>query len=179
MATFEEVLEKFKDMVWLVAIRFAPSFPKGLYDLEDVHQIALLALFNAYEGYDKNLSSFSTYAYTCINNALSLELQKVRAKKRMCPSQPVYLTEQEWDCHAVDDTITPVDELLVDKWAVNEILNRLTELPQTEQKLIYQVCVCGRSIRSVACEAGRPYSSVFKQIEKFKLKMKEELSNEM
>ena len=97
----------------------------------------------------------------------------------MCPSQPVYLTEQEWDCHAVDDSITPVDELMVDKWAVNEILNRLTELPQAEQKLIYQVCVCGRSIRSVACEAGRPYSSVFKQIEKFKLKMKEELSYEM
>lgn len=178
MGTFDEILENYKNMVWLVTNRFFPSFPKSLYDLEDVHQIALLALFRASEKYDKSLSAFSTYAYTCINNALSAELEKARAKKRMCSQPLLQLTTPDGNDYITDDSITPVDEYLIDKWTVDEILKRLTELPAQEQLIMYQTCVCGRSIRSVAMEINRPYASVFEQVKKFKLKIREELCDE-
>lgn len=175
MATFEEVNERFNGMVWLVAKRFYPSFPRSLYDLEDVHQIALMGLYNAYENFDESIATFSTFAYQCINNALSVELEKARAKKRTCPYTLVALTGEDGSEYIVDDTITPVDEHLVDKWLVGEILKRLTELPPEEQLVVYQTCFCGRSIRSVAIELGRPYASIFDKVKNFKLKIREEL----
>lgn len=176
MATFDEVHDKFKGMVWLVAKRFYPSFPKSLYDLEDVHQVALMGLLSAHTNFDGSLASFSTYAYTCINNALSAELEKARAKKRTCPYTVVALTGEDGNDFITDETITPIDEHLIDKQTVTDILKRLAELPHDEQVIIYQTCICGRSIRSVAIELGRPYASVFEKVKTFKKRIKEELS---
>lgn len=171
MTTFDDILEKFNNMVWLVAHRFYASFPKDLYDVEDVYQIGLIGLFNAYRGYDRKLSAFSTYAYTCINNAISAELKKAKSSKRMNSNGDNISCDDEID-RLVDTSIQSCDDRLVDKDAVNMVLKAMALLPADQQELVYHVVICGRSTREVAKELGRGYAGTLEKVNGFKKKMK-------
>ncbi len=76
-------IREYRNVACYLARRFVP-FVHGQLDFDDLHSIALTALWRATRDFRETEGvSFNTYAYRCISNALEHEQQRVhRARRR-------------------------------------------------------------------------------------------------
>lgn len=80
---YEIMLEKYKPLIITICQKKLISAKDKGYELEDLIQVANLALFEAIQNYDENKNvKFYTYLAHCINNKLITELRDHSTNKK-------------------------------------------------------------------------------------------------
>jgi RNA polymerase sigma factor FliA len=73
---FEEIVQKYKKMIWKIVKKYKSSYKTG-YELDELYQFGLFGLWKAYENFDPTKNcKFSTYAYINISGYIRSELNK-------------------------------------------------------------------------------------------------------
>lgn len=94
-------------------------------DVDELTSIGYYALVKASKKYNKEKSKFSTYATTCIDNAIKDELKKV--------SRIVNKSSSEEELKYIEDTSVDLDEFFK-----NEIIiNAISKLDENSKNIIY------------------------------------------
>ena len=81
--SFEDLIVEHKGLITKLSKQHLKRFPPDLYSLEDLKQIATLALWHATKKYKGDLGAkFGTFAFACISNALTTEYNALSCQKR-------------------------------------------------------------------------------------------------
>jgi RNA polymerase sporulation-specific sigma factor len=137
-------------------LRLFPRLPSG-YDREDLQSIGNVGLLRAAQTYDPARGvAFSTYAYRCIEYAISGELKRASDRQIDCISLSVLLGEDE--DNPLEDQI-PASNADAAATAFNncerEILEEaLTGLPEPQARVIRSIYFDGDSVTQVAQRYG-------------------------
>jgi len=133
-------------------LRLFPRLPSG-YDREDLQSIGNVGLLRAAQTYDPGRGvAFSTYAYRCIEYAISGELKRASDRQIECISLSLLLGEDE--DNPLEDQI-PASNADAAATAFNncerEILEEaLTGLPEPQARVIRSIYFEGDSVSQVA-----------------------------
>lgn len=76
--TLEEVYNEYDKLLWDLVYKKIKYFPKSSrYDIDDLHQVACIALIHAYKNFDPDRNvSFSTYLYKCVRSKIDRYITK-------------------------------------------------------------------------------------------------------
>ena len=137
-------------------LRLFPRLPSG-YDREDLQSIGNVGLLRAAQTYDPARGvAFSTYAYQCIEYAISGELKRASDRQIDCISLSVLLGEDE--DNPLEDQIrhrTPDAAATAFNNCEREILEEaLTGLPEPQARVIRSIYFDGDSVTQVAQKRG-------------------------
>ena len=77
------MLEKYKPLIITICEKYQGIFKKVGYEIEDLIQIANIALVDAINSFQESKNvSFYTYCSRCINNRLKNELRNQQTNKK-------------------------------------------------------------------------------------------------
>lgn len=139
---------------------------------EDYHQIALIGLWKACEGFDENKNiKFSTYAVNVIRNEIADALRKERANKRLDYSKVISLNETYGD----ENSLTLIDNI-EDK---NDLINikdyqLYIEQLKGREKTIVEMKSNESTFKEIADEVGLSTQRVEQLWKKYKRKLVKE-----
>ena len=110
---YELIYEKYKPLIITICQKRLNSMKGMGYELDDLMQVANMALFEAVKTYKyDNDTSFYTYLSHCINNALNLLLRNNLTNKKIVLNKAISYESK------INDTTTLFD-LIEDKTAIN------------------------------------------------------------
>lgn len=110
---YELIYEKYKPLIITICQKRLNSMKDMGYELDDLMQVANMALFEAVKTYKyDNDTSFYTYLSHCINNALNLLLRNNLTNKKIVLNKAISYDTK------INETTTLFD-LIEDKTAIN------------------------------------------------------------
>ncbi|MDL0420644.1 sigma-70 family RNA polymerase sigma factor [Caldibacillus thermoamylovorans] len=128
------------------------SILRGLHiykNHEEYYQIALISLWRAYQSYDPNKASLTTYAYHYIRGSILTELRK-QIQKDEHEHQP---DDVGWNQIANETADNKSDET----WILQDIIK---QLPPKQQQFIDLHFIKGHKLTEIAENLGVGYSTV-------------------
>ncbi|GAA0310534.1 RNA polymerase sigma factor (sigma-70 family) [Gracilibacillus halotolerans] len=137
METFEEVVDQYKPYIYYFIRRY------GIRDLEgEFFQLGMIGLWQAWENWDEDRASFSSYAYLCVRREM---LRLLDSNSRRIAQQQAFL-----------ETVKREDFVRNDDYAVeNEWLHTIRKM-LTEKQWIWvnEFLIGGYSAREIAEKYG-------------------------
>jgi RNA polymerase sporulation-specific sigma factor len=137
-------------------LRLFPRLPGG-YDREDLHSLGNMGLLRAAQTYDPNRGvAFSTYAYRCIEYAITGALKRESDRQVECISLSLWYSEDEDN---------PLEDLIADQnadasaLAFNSCERDMLEgamegLPEQQARVIRSIYFDGDTVAQVAQRWG-------------------------
>ncbi len=113
-------------------------------ELDDFVQEGLIALYHAAKTYDFSTSSFSTYAKTCVSNAIST-LLKHKNRKRRIPENLISSIEDK----TVSSGETP-EILMIERENVEGIYSKIKNLLSDFEYKVFIASLNGYSIKTIS-----------------------------
>lgn len=113
----------------------------GLYNrCDEFFDVGMIGLIKGANKYDKSLGySESTYLYRCIYNALLMEIRKKSSGRRIPDYKTTSLSSVIEDNITLEDIIPDdldIEEDLVKKEQINQLMNEVSNLSKDEQRVI-------------------------------------------
>lgn len=156
---------------YLFTVRSRASvYDKSGIDFEDLVQEGFIGLMNAVKCYENNFgTSFSTFAYLCIDRNILSAVRKSIAKKQIPKSALVFIE----DNYGLQDSGQDNPEsVVISKENIKILRQRITEkLSKTEQKVL-NLYLMGYSYEKTAEKLGCSQKSVDNAIQRLRKKLK-------
>lgn len=149
-------------------ISTASKYNVGGLDVEDFIQEGILAIFSAVKAYDSEKASFKTFAYLCINRAMSAAVQRAVGNAKHIPDELILPI----DDIELTDTNSP-ETILIEKENFSDFEHTLK---QDLSKFEYQVLVeflSGKSYADIADTLGITAKAVDNALSRIRSKIKQ------
>lgn len=156
------LLNKYSPLVKAIAARF---FLVG-GESEDLVQEGMVGLYSAINGYNKTNANFSTYAYTCIRNAVIDAVKKSRGNKNSALNNFVPIVE-------IGDKISPVspeDEVILQE-SRREFLQKISKDLSSLEFKVTVMYLDGMSIGEISYALQKAQKSVSNALARAKSKL--------
>lgn len=122
-------------------VRLFPRLPGG-YEREDLESFGYVGLVQAARTFDPNRGvQFSTYAYRCIENAISGALERANTRQVDCVSLSILIGEDS-DTPLEDqiaDTALDAEETAIIRAQADELKDAIRLLPTQHAEIIWDV----------------------------------------
>ncbi|WAA09758.1 sigma-70 family RNA polymerase sigma factor [Fervidibacillus albus] len=143
MNHFEEIAKEMRPMIF--------SIIRGLNiykNHEEYFQIGLIGLWKAYEAYNHEKGSFSTFAYHYIRGMILTELRKEMRKEK----RELQIQDEEWKkIGGMTDTDISFHRLMMEEW--------MDKLPEKKRQLAHLYFYEGIGLKEIAAQFKIGYST--------------------
>ncbi len=148
----------------------AGVYDKSGIDFEDLVQEGYIGLINAVNNYEIDFgTSFSTFAYMCIDRNILSSVRKSLAKKQI-PKSALIFIEDEYELQ--DKVSENPEAVVISKENVEHLRQRITEkLSQNEQNVL-ELYLMGYSYEKIADKLSCSKKSVDNAIQRLRKKLK-------
>lgn len=161
-SALDEILRRYSGMVRAVSARF---FLHG-GENEDLVQEGMVGLFSAVNGYEEGGANFSSYAYSCIRNAVLDAIKKSLGAKNAALNDFVPIVEIGGEV----SPDSPEDEI-IRRENRREFLKKISgQLSSTEFKAIV-MHIDGSPVAEIASALGKSPKSVSNALSRAKIKL--------
>lgn len=169
--TKEEMLNQNIGLAYHIALKYKTNYQE---EMEDIKQVALMALWKAILRYDGR-SKLSTFACICIQNEINYYLRSVKRNNMEHLEQLFYndLTLSD----TIQDDINQIENLeqkLDDEIAKGYLTKSVAKLSQRDQE-IYNCLMRGESQQKVGAKFGVKQSNVSKIKNKILIMSRQEI----
>lgn len=147
-------------------------------DKDDLHQVGLIALAAAVDGFDGS-SNFQSYAYACVQNKVLSALRSNNRKK----NEPLknYIPLSGYGDGSMDKTEVLVDsqvgpeDFFVDKESKNEIEDIIKQTLSKLEYSIFALHIQGYSYEEIGNKLSKPEKSVDNALQRIRRKLRAKL----
>lgn len=148
----------------------AGVYEKSGIDFEDLVQEGYIGLMNAVKNYENSFgTSFSTFAYMCIDRNILSAVRKSISKKQIPASALVFIED---DNDFQDKSAENPESVVISKENIERLKQRITEkLSNTEQKVL-ELYLMGYSYEKIADKLSCSKKSVDNAIQRLRKKLK-------
>jgi RNA polymerase sporulation-specific sigma factor len=162
-AAFTELLDAYKPLLHAEVARHTAEL--ATQDVEDLRQVALLALYRATLSFNLEQSEveFGLYAKICIANALASQLRAIHRRKL----EIVGAELPEGDGGEGDPA-----RRLMEREAVEALLARIQGLLSPYENRVWSLFVAGFSVRDIARAVGKEPHSVENAVYRIRKKLR-------
>ncbi len=164
--TFEELISKYNPLINSAATNCKNIYKLRDCDIDDLKQVAYIALFNAARHYnsEKNVT-FGAYAKTCIINTL-----QNYSKKQIRMSEDVVSIEDD-DTLTTSTTDSPETQVVSNEYS-KDLKKRINASLSDYEQQILQLYIKKYSYEEMAKITNKPVKSVDNAITRIKSKIK-------
>lgn len=149
-------------------ISTASKYKVAGLDVEDFIQEGILAIFSAVKSYDSEKASFKTFAFLCINRAMSASVQRAVGNAKHIPQELILPID---DIELTD--VNSPESILIEKENFNDLEH---SLKQDLSKFEYEVLVeflSGKSYADIATTLGITVKAVDNALSRIRSKIKQ------
>ncbi|MCH5143113.1 MAG: sigma-70 family RNA polymerase sigma factor [Clostridiales bacterium] len=158
----ELLLNKYTPLVKAIAARF---FLVG-GESEDLVQEGMVGLYSAINGYNKEGANFSTYAYTCIRNAVVDAIKKSSGNKNSALNNFVPIVEIGDELSSVN----PEDEIILQE-SRREFLQKISKDLSSLEFKVAVMYLDGMSVGEISSALQKEQKSVSNALSRAKSKL--------
>ncbi len=152
METFEQVLEQYEPMIFSIMRKLS------IYkNYEDYQQVGRIALWQAFERYDKTRGHFAPFAYRSIYGAMLDEMNRQNRSK-----------DEVSTTHHILEEVTP--SMTYDR--LFDVHALFDELREDERKLLYDLYMMGYSYKEIAAKEGVTPAAIQKRRQRMVKKLR-------
>lgn len=168
VAVFEIIYAKYKNMIKSCARRF---FLVG-GDNEDLMQEGVIGLLNAVNTFNGK-TQFSTYAYTCIKNAVITAVNRAQSQKNKALNSSVSI-------HTITDELfnlyrDPEDEV-IGRESANELMQNIENALSDFEITVLKLFIDGLSYTEIGERLNKTPKSIDNALQRIKRKINEVLN---
>ena len=162
-AAFAEILSEYNPLVSAAVSRRGEGLQA--YDLEDMRQIAMIALYRAALSYDlaQDEVEFGLYAKICIDNALVSQLRVLRRRVHEVPFEAVSPMEEPSEDPAAR---------VMEAEAVEALYARIRRHLSPYENRVWGLYVAGHSAKEIAAMLERDTHSVENAVSRIRRKLR-------
>jgi RNA polymerase sigma factor, sigma-70 family len=153
----EKIIEQFRPFIF----KIAKTYNIKNYDLTDLSQIGFTALINSVHKYNPGTHTFSSYAYTSINNSLKYFARKnskfnkdISINTRVFPESDSSIATEYLDC--IEDTEN-FEEILIKTESMKELLSSISQLSNDEKELVHMLFYQKNTLKTYSDKKGMGY----------------------
>ena len=163
---FSELMEAYAPLIAATVSRYGTGL--GKQDCEDLHQVALLALYRAAMAFDLEQSEveFGLYAKICITNALVSQLRLIRRRPFELSVEEEMLREE-----CVEDPARRV----IEQEEAEALYARIRSLLSPYEARVWHLHVAGYRSREIASLLKKPTHSIENAVYRIRQKLMREL----
>ncbi|RKD22433.1 RNA polymerase sigma factor, sigma-70 family [Caminicella sporogenes DSM 14501] len=172
--TFEEIAEKYEPLIGKLITPFIKQY-EYQYEYDELFQIGLIGLWNAYKSYKPERDiGFGYYAKFVVRNEI-LKFVKRSQKKLVVLSYNslIYSNRENREIEFLDlfDSSFDLDKKIINILKIERIKNKIKNMPERKQKII-KLYFSGYTQRQIANEVGIAQSKVSRHIKKILKELK-------
>lgn len=154
-----ELISRYTKVIWIKA----HAMSTVSVETDDLIQEGLLGLLSAIKTYNKNISSFSTYADRCITNKMLSAIKKGN-------TIPVS-AEEDSSIKEKSDNDTP-ESILLEKENVLELDDKVSSHLSEKEMQIFRLILNGSTYNQVAHQLNIPVKTVDNALQRVRKKLK-------
>ena len=139
-------------------------------DFEDLVQEGFIGLLNAVKCYESSFdTSFSTFAYLCIDRNILSVVRKSLAKKQI-PKSALSFTYDEQCFH--ENIVESPEAVLIAKENISAMKQKIAEILSDTEKNVLDLYLCGYSYSKIAEKLNLSEKSVDNAIQRMRKKLR-------
>ncbi len=166
---FGSISEKYAPLIRTLMAKYCVSVSENDAEYDDIHQEALIALYNAALSYDMSQSevSFGLYAKICIGNRIISVIRKMDKTDRRSADIPYDILELQ-----LQDNESDPSKQFDDKESARLLAEKILSLLSEYERSVFQKYLQDISIADIAASLGKTPKSVDNALVRIKNKLR-------